>query len=78
MSPAATAGRSRPSVTVIAARIGTARTSSWARVCRPMPTTLPTRIWLGRSTARSTSAIRVDFSTPTFIAMLFPLNMMAM
>ncbi len=44
---------------------------------RPIPTTLPTRIWLGRSTARSTSAIRVDFSTPTFIAMLFPLNVMA-
>ena len=43
-------------------------------VTAPTASTVPTRIWLGRSTARSTSEILVDFSTATVVAIAVPAN----
>jgi hypothetical protein len=49
-----------------------ASTTSWSKVTTPAASTVPTRDWLGRSVASSTSEIREDFSVPTMVAIADP------
>ena len=65
------------SVSGMATASGVASRSSWESVVSPTATTVPTRIWLGRSTASSTSEIRVDFSMATVLEIALPPNVRA-